>query len=130
MSDILIYGQIYPLSDKSQDFSSEIQLKAGWTWHSPCFYPFRKMEAQMTLANSLIYDLQQNLWQFGLNPADWQIRFTNLIVFPRTTSSYAVKDIQVVNKEDHNVYFNAEILLEEDNEVLKVQWQEFQMLAI
>ncbi|MCB0348784.1 MAG: hypothetical protein KDD37_08105 [Bdellovibrionales bacterium] len=84
----------------------------------------------MVLAKSILNNLQANLWQFGLNPSEWRIHFSKVIAAKQTENEISMKNIEIINNEDQNFYFNAEAIIEQKNQAVRANWQSVQVVGL
>lgn len=84
----------------------------------------------MNIAKNILNNLQANLWEFGLNPSEWRLQFATTVASKKVNDRVALKNIKIINNEDHRFYFDAEALIEENKDSLKANWQNLQVLGL
>jgi hypothetical protein len=84
--------------------------------------------ALMTL--EILTNLEDKLWQFGLNPIEWQLQFSDTTTTQQSNNIVAMKRIRIVNLEDHDFYFEAEAILETRKQQVKARWENLELIAI
>lgn len=84
----------------------------------------------MTVENNIIINLEDKLWQFGLDPSEWQLQFDDTTATRQNPHQVAMKHIRIVNLEDHDFYFEAEATLETHRKQVQARWDNLELVAI
>lgn len=84
----------------------------------------------MTITKNVVIHLEERLWEFGLDPSEWQLQFENTTATEPSLYTINMQNIKVVNLEDHDFFFKADAILERKNQKINVMWERLQLVAI